>query len=272
MPNFEKISTIAEKIKTNKKLAVLIILLFILSFVGIVRFTLPKEKNIVNAKTGPVIEAVYGRGTVVPTRSYQIKIGVISNIRKLFVKEGDFVKSGDPLIELEQIALFRAPFNGTVTAIPFKIGETVFPQIPILTFMDLKDRYITVSLEQQGALRVKKGQVARIIFESLRGQKFSGNVRAIFPTENQFTVHIDAKDLPLEILPGMTADVAIEIDRRENALLVPISAVNSGKIVIIRDGKKIKTDVKIGVVDGEFGEVISGDIKATDSILLPKEN
>ncbi len=269
--HFEKLSIYAEKIKSNKKASIFIAGAIIFAFAGIIGFTLPAEKNVAATKVGPVIEAVYGLGTVVPTRSFQIKIGVISNIRKLFVKEGDFVKAGQPLIELEQIALLAAPFSGTVTSIPFKVGETVFPQIPILTLMDLKDRYITVSLEQQGALRVKKGQKARIIFESLRGQKFIGSVRAIFPAENQFTVHIDVKDLPEEILPGMTADVAIEIDKRENVLLVPITAVNAGKIVIIRSGKKIKTDVKIGVIDGEFGEVISGDVKASDQILLPKQ-
>ncbi|MBE7413127.1 MAG: efflux RND transporter periplasmic adaptor subunit [Leptospiraceae bacterium] len=265
-----KIAHLIAEIASKKIFFFPVIIIILLLIFWTIKFNIQENGNSINVKSGPIIESVYGLGTIVPTHSYQIKIGVVSNIKKLFVKEGDLVKAGQPLIELEQIALFKAPFSGTITSIPFKIGETVFPQIPILTLMDLKDRYITVSLEQQGALRIKKNQKVRIIFESMKDKRFIGNVRAIFPTDNQFTVHIDAKDLPDEILPGMTADVAIEIDKRENAILIPLSSVASGVVQIIRKGKKMNIEVKIGVIDGEFGEVVSGDIQPTDKILLSK--
>ena len=217
---------------------------------------------------GPIVEAVYGIGTVTAEKHFELKIGIAMKIRKLFVKEGDTVKSGKPLVLLD--SLFLAPINGTVTSLPFKVSETVFPQTNVLQITDLKDRYILVSLEQQGALRIKPGQLAKLSFESLRKIALTGVVRRIYPNDGQFYVRIDIESLPKEILPGMTADVAIEVAKRDDALLVPASAIAAGKLAIIRNGKKQKVAIDIGSVDGEMAEIISGDVQLTDHISVKK--
>jgi len=104
-----------------------------------------------------ITQSVYGIGTVYANRSYQLKVGVTSHIGEVFVKEGDYVKKGDKLVHIDE-TLYHAPFNGTITYLPFKVGENVFAQLPSLILVDLQDRYIVVSLEQQGALRVQRGQ------------------------------------------------------------------------------------------------------------------
>src|SRR3989338_7440611 len=52
-------------------------------------------------KRGSVIESVYGIGTVTATKSYQLKLGVTSTIRRLYVKEGDQVGKGQALVDLD---------------------------------------------------------------------------------------------------------------------------------------------------------------------------
>ena len=167
-------------------------------------------------------------------------------------------------------SLFVAPLSGTVTSLPFKVSETVFSQKNVLQITDLKNRYILVSLEQQGALRIKPGQIAKLSFESLRKIALTGVVKRIYPNDGQFYVRIDIESLPKEILPGMTADVAIEVSRRNDALLVPASAVAGGKLTIVRNGKRKKVDVVIGSVDGEMAEIISGDVQLSDQVLVKK--
>lgn len=252
----------------NRKISIPI-LIFVVIVIGFSSTFLFENEKRVEPRTGPIIEAVYGLGTVVSRKIFHLKIGVISSISKLYVKEGDLVKSGTLLADLEG-NVFRAPFTGTITSLPFKVSESVFPQVPIMTMEDMKDLYIVVSLEQQAALRVKKDQNARVIFESLRGQKFIGKVRTIFPSEGQFIVHIDMDNLPPEILPGMTADVAIEIGKKENALLIPLGSISGGKVHLVRDGHTKKVEVQIGIVDGEWAEVVSGDVKPTDKIIPGK--
>ncbi len=256
----------------NKKLMIGLILL-----IGISVFAFTGYKNshtsslsTIQPHRGKIIEAVYGIGTVTAAKSYQLKIGITSAIKKLYVKEGDLVSIGQPLVDIAETNIFKAPFAGTITSLPFKVGESVFPQTPLLTMMDLKDLYVSISLEQQGAMRVQPGQSVSLSFESLRGQKLEGKVRTIFPNEGQFIVHVDVAKFPPEILPGMTADVAISVEQKENALLIPVAAINNGKVIIRRNGKESKIDVKVGTVDGQWAEVNSESILESDEVLIKK--
>lgn len=243
-------------------------LLLIIPATIIVVFLMKRNSSdTVQVTKGSIVEAVYGIGTVTPTHNYQLKLGITATLSKLYVREGDMVKAGDALVDLDSGTHFVAPFSGTITSLPYKIGESIFPQAPILTLTDLTDRYVVVSLEQQGALRVRKGQKVKLSFESLRGQKLTGVVRSLFPNNGEFFAHIDVDQLPAEILPGMTADVAIEVGHKENVLLVPVSAISSGQITVKRGGLKT-IPVQLGVVDGMMAEVTSGDLQENDWVVV----
>lgn len=216
---------------------------------------------------GTVHESVYGLGTVVSEHIYRHFVGVPVTVRELFVKEGQEVKKGDPLLRLEG-GVNRAPFDGTITSLPYRVGELAVPQTPVLTLTDLKNLYLEVSLEQLGALRIKTGQKALLSFESLRSQKLAGHVRAVYPKDGQFLIHILVDQFPTGVMPGMTADVAIEVGQKENALLVPVTALTAGKIMIDRQGKRLKLDVQVGVVDSEMAEIRSDELKPDDRVVV----
>ena len=219
-------------------------------------------------RRGPVIEAVYGLGTVVAPRTFQLKTGVNLVLRKVFVKEGDNISAGTPLVQFDEPVSTRAPFDGIVTSVPFREGEVIFPQVPVVTLVNLSNLYLEVSLEQQAALRVRKSQAAVVTFESLRSQRFNGRVTSVYPKDNQFIVRIDLDKFPEGALPGMTADTAIEIARRENVLTVPLLSISDGKTTRVRDGHRAKTPVQIGIIDGQWAEIISGDVQEADEVIL----
>jgi len=218
---------------------------------------------------GTIIESVYGIGTVLANRSFQIKPGVISTIDTFYVKEGDTVPKGAPLAKIDKV-IYRAPFGGTVTYLPFKEGENVFAQVPVLTLVDLMDRYLVVSLEQQGALRIHSGQKATMSFDTIREQSYSGVVESVYSNGSSFLARIDVSNLPPVVLPGMTADVAIQIRRQDDALLVPVSALISGDMLWVKRGAGIpkKVEVKVGIVDKAQAEVVSGDVHPGDRVLI----
>lgn len=218
-----------------------------------------------------LIEAVYGIGTVTANRSYQIKPGIISTINEFYVKEGDEVEKDHKLARRDQV-LFRAPFTGTVTALPFKVGENVFAQAPILTLVDLSDRYLVVSLEQQGALRIKRGQKVKMSFDTLREQTYEGTVQAVYSNDNNFLARIDLGTLPENILPGMTCDVAITIEERPSVLSVPVAALEEGKFVWVKRKGSIpkRIEIKTGIIDRATAQVLSGELKDSDRVLIKK--
>ena len=228
-----------------------------------------RKTEYVSPKYGPIVEAIYGLGKVKTDGVFEVKLGVIKTIEKLYVREGDIVKKGAPLIRFEGDLLFRAPFAGTITNTPFHEDQYVFPQQVAVRMEDLATKYIEVSLEQQGALRVKAGLPVRVVFESIRGEVLTGKVSAVFSRNDEFLAHIDVP-LADNVLPGMTADVAIEVDRKEKVLLVPLSAISDGRIKIRRDGNRKIVKLKIGSVDGNWAEVLEGDIELDDKIIVSR--
>ncbi|HEY8270932.1 MAG TPA: HlyD family efflux transporter periplasmic adaptor subunit [Pseudobdellovibrionaceae bacterium] len=253
-----------------KKKIILFLSLAIL-FLGIAFFAIFfKPREYLKPKRGEVVETIYGLGTVTADQTYHMRSGITLSIRKLFVKEGDFVKVSQPLAQLDQ-SIMRSPIEGTVTVVAYKEGEIVPPQGSIIMVTNLKHLYLEVSLEQQSVLPVKENQKVFISFESLRNERVEGWVKSIYPRENQFIVRIELKNWPSGVLPGMTADVAILVGKKSDALLIPLRAISAGQVERLRNGKKEKVSVKLGVIDGEWGEVVSDNISVDDELLIRKK-
>lgn len=259
------------KIKKLNLVAISLAILFILAAIAAVAFR-ARGYAVVNPKRGEITEAVYGLGKVKSNQRYEVIVGVVSTVKKRFVNEGDQVEKGKQLIELEDNAIFRAPFSGAITLAAVYPGETALPHVPILRMESLSERYIELSLEQQAAIRVKVGQAAKISFESLRGKVLRGRVSSLYPRENEFIARISVDSLEENILPGMTADVSVEIGKINNALLVPAKALQNGLVLVKTNGKWEKRKVEIGHIDGLNAEVLGNSLSPSDEIRIKEEN
>lgn len=251
-----------------KKIIIVTLSLLIFSSLAGIFYFKDRKTVVVHPQIGNITEAVYGLGKVKSYKRFEVIIGVISTVQKLFVDEGYVVKKGDSLIQLETRASVKAPFNGTVTMIKTREGETALPHQPILRMEDLTDRYIELSLEQEAALKIRKGQTAKVSFESLRGKILEGKVDAIYSREDEFIAHIEVPNLSESVLPGMTADVTVEIGKINNAMLIPVKAVNSGSVIVKRDGRWKKEKVDLGRVDGLYIEVLNNQLKPSDELKI----
>lgn len=256
----------------NKKILIIIplsIAFFLFSYF----FKFKNKTQEINPKIGPIVESIYGLGTVQSDNIYNLKLGVTSRIKKIFVSEGDKVNKDQRLLMFDGEGMQSefAPFNATVTQINYYSGETVFPQSPILTLMDLDNKYISVTIDQEGALRVRPKQKALLSFESLELSSIVGTVRAIFPKQNQIVAHINVPLLPQEILPGMTADVAIIVQEKSTATLLPLKVIKQGKIRLKINNEIVITPVKMGIVDKEWGEILNPQLNENDFIEVQNE-
>ncbi len=230
-----------------------------------------QQKQVLRPTIGPITESVYAIGLVKSDRTYDLKLGVVSSINKFFVREGDLVKKNQKLLIVDSGAVFTAPYEGVITHLPFSLGETIAPQQSLLTMVDLKKLYLEASLEQQGALKVKRGQEVQISFESFRSAVFHGKVQNILPRNQEFVVQVDLNNLPENILPGMNADLSIEISKKEKGILLPQNTISNGHVLLKRNGKTQKVKVIVGVIDSEFAEILEPVLSPDDEIVLPKE-
>lgn len=257
----------------KKWIILLISSLIIISAIAIFTTQKLNRYTIVQPEKGNIHEAVYGLGKVKSRNRFEVITGVMSSVSKRFVNEGDFVNKGTPLLQLNEQVTFRSPLDGTVTYAKLYEGETALPNLVLLRVEDLNRKFIELSLEQQSVLRIQINQPARISFESLRGKVLNGKVSAVFPREDEFIVHIDVQDLDSKILPGMTADVTVDIGSIENATILPIAAIHNGMVQIDRgNGQWEKIKVEIGQIDGLSAEIKSPQLSEKDRIRIRKEN
>lgn len=227
-----------------------------------------KSEQLFAVKRGPVIEAIYAIGTVESTQTFQAKAGVPSSILRLPVQEGRAIRRGETLVSLTEGSSIRSLFDGIVTKVNYKVGESVFSGNVIVEVVDPSKFEIRIVLDQRAALRVKRGQLARLSFDGLRQKEFTGEVRTIYSSGTQFTVIVDTKSLPPEILPGMTADISIEVSRKPEASLIPLAAVRNGKVVRLRGGRRSPVEVKVGLINQELVEITAGDLVDGDQVAV----
>lgn len=207
-------------------------------------------------------------------------------------------------------SVIRSPVSGVVVDRIVDIGQTVVAsfQTPELIRIaeDLSQMVINSSFAEADIGNIKVGQTARFNVDAFPTRNFVGVVKQLrlnpTVTSNVVTydvvVSVDNPDQTL--LPGMTAYVTIETDRKEAVLLAPNSALRyrpsdasaeqsgrlpsggkpakeqsgygSGKLHVLRkENKTVRIEaipVRTGITDGRFTEIITDALKPGDRVIV----
>lgn len=254
--------------KFNPKILIIVSAILILSVTLSLNFC--GSETTVKPERGPVVEAVYALGTVKTDKIYNARFGMNTIVRKLYVREGDTVESGTPLVMGDTSYPLTAPFSGVVTAVNYLENEMASAGQVVLTISSITNLYVKVSLDQESILSIKKGQPAELSFENLRNEKITGIVEAVYLSGDEFIVRIAADKFPQGILPQMTCDTAVTVRKNDNALMIPVNAVKAGKVDLLRNGKRITVPVTIKKIDSKKAEVLGDSILPEDRIFISK--
>jgi len=161
-----------------------------------------------------------------------------------------------------------APFDGVVADLNIQVGQQSSASAQPVILVDLSRLEAQVNVGETDLPRVKVGQPVQVTFDALLGQTFTATVVevAFVGTTTQgvvnypVTVALDQPDS--QIRPGMTANVTIVVEQRDNILLVPNRAVKtSGKqkiVTVIKDGQPTPVNVTLGMSNDTQSEVTSG--------------
>lgn len=257
----------------NKKTIIisLVTLLIVAGLVFFKKWKADSQFEFVAITKGPIIESVYGLGTIKSKNIFELKLGVSTSVEKILVEEGETVKLRQPIVKLSSMPLKTSPLAGMVTLVNYHENEIVPANTPVLRIEDPNELTIEVKLEQQGALRVKKGDKARLSFESVKGEFYFAKINAIYSRNEEFIVSIIPEKLPQNIMPGMTCDVALIVDEKNEATLVPVKSVQAGVITVKRNGKNKKIKVEIGAMDPKWAEIKGGELLPDDLIMVRKK-
>lgn len=238
-------------------------------------------------------------------------------------------------LELAEVNLknttILSPIHGIVISRNVDVGQTVAAsfQAPVLFTIakDLTKMQVEANVDEADIGRVKTNQEATFTVDAYPEKTFRGTVTQIrnSPTIVQnvvtYTTIIEVSNPQLLLKPGMTANVSIMIDRRENALKIPNAALRfvpegynasaktektdsskpssetrerkkvfqgerpefeksarakksettsrKSRVWIIGENNKLKAiSVTIGISDGSFTELIEGNTKEGQEIII----
>jgi len=137
-------------------------------------------------------------------------------------------------VDLDRTSI-RAPVDGIVVKKSVEPGQTVAaslqaPELFIIA-QDLRQMQVETSIDEAEVGRISVGQAATFTVDSFPGRTFRGTVsqvrKAAQVVQNVVTyiAVITTSNSDLSLFPGMTANVRIVVDTRDNALKLPNAAL-----------------------------------------------
>ena len=152
----------------------------------------------------------------------------------------------------------RAAADGRILRRDGEIGALLRPGDNLFWLSCCGGLRISAEIDEEDIPRVTPGQTVLIGADAFPGQVFEGRVQEITPkgdpVARSFRVRIA---LPAEapLQTGMTADCNILVARRDDALLIPATAVVAGAVWLVRDGRLVRQAVELGAGGTDSGRV-----------------
>jgi multidrug efflux pump subunit AcrA (membrane-fusion protein) len=229
-----------------------------------------------------LLQRVTIAGTVSSRRRTLVTGPYNGYVKQIFVKVGDTVKPGQPLVSVAQslqssepVFPLRAPYAGTVMHIQKHEGEYVKendPQEYILRIDDLSQLYLDANAPEAERAKLKTGQEVVIKVSALPAKTYTGKITelTLAPQIEQsnsrysskgsdYPVRIEITSADAQLGPGMSAVVDIITAKQEGVLALRhefIYREDTNFFVMTADGQKRK--IEVGSQNDEIMEIKSG--------------
>jgi membrane fusion protein (multidrug efflux system) len=173
----------------------------------------------------------------------------------------------------------RAPFDGVITVRNINLGTYVGPagggsNQPLFVIQDHKRLRLVISVPENYTNGLNDKTEVSFSVKALQGEKFTGQVKRLAGALDQKLrserLEIDVLNKDNKLLPNMYADVNVPLPSRDDALIVPKTAVvtSTEKVFVIRvvNNRAEWVDVRKGL-ESDNTIAIHGDINPGDELV-----
>ncbi len=180
------------------------------------------------------------------------------------------IKYTKALIDKTEI---RAPFSGVMGLRQVSIGAYVTPQTTIATLQQTNNLKIDFTMPEEDAKDLHRGSIVQISLGTDVTSRQTATIEAIEPQINTDTrnVMIRAKLSGAKINPGAFVKVYIQSGVDKNGIMIPTNAIipdaKKKKVVLVKNGKAVFTDVETGLRREGLVEIIKG-VEKGDSVIV----
>jgi membrane fusion protein, multidrug efflux system len=216
-------------------------------------------------------EKIESFGTAVSKKNDSFRVKRSDLVKELDLKE--YVEKGDLIVKLKDRDII-APFSGVlgfrgITGDILDSNNSI-----IITLDDNSVIYSDLKIPEIFTSVIKKGLPITAKFSGNKSKIYNGTVSAISSRINAETrsllirVKIDNKDA--DLIPGSLLEVTVNYNKR-NSLGIPDTSImlEGDKIYVYKVSEKnitSKTEIKIGIRDGGYVEVLSGLIEGENIV------
>ena len=190
-----------------------------------------------------------------------------------------------------------SPISGVVAELDVKVGDSVSGGGSVAVILNQDAMQTVVSVDELDISKVAVGQKATVSLDAIPGKTFTGSVLTVDPIGTasngvatySVTVSIDS---PADVKVGMTTNVEIVTQSRDNVLVVPAGAIlmkngtkgyvlsadslfdSNGKSVQLSNTNtmdlisKYGKEVTIGMATADQDEIVSG-VSEGDELAIP---
>lgn len=284
-----------------KKWTGLAVFLAVIAFIGWSIYSSTQDEVLPTVRTaeveeGGLTEIVSTTGVIEASDTQEVAgQGLVD---ELHVEVGDEVNEGDTLAvyfdELGEQTTYEAAFDGTVTQVNIIEGEpdgNAQQGQPSLVVSDLNTLQVGVRLSRSDANLIEIDQPATLEYSDT---EYDGHVSSTDPvatsedegmsipglsnggsgTSLGATIAFDS-DVE-DLIAGFDIDVDIEIAAVENALILPIEALNYDSdnqafVYTVEDGIAVETSIETGIQSQADIEVTEG-LEAGDTVILSPDD
>ena len=173
----------------------------------------------------------------------------------------------------------KAPISGTVVRKNKKVGDTIengaSASEPLVVIYDMSSLCFELDVDELDIKKMSVGQEVTITADAVEGRKYKGvvenvSINGTIGTNGitTYPIKVRIEDFDDNLLPGMNIEAEIIISQSENALVVPVNAVNRGNTVYLKGNKESEDDrapegyktvqVETGITNDVFVEILSG--------------
>jgi len=232
-----------------------------------------------------------GKATNIDAEKYQADLAVAQAQMADAQREIDRLKNGpsaDDIAAAEariaaaqstlNLSKIIAPFDGVITQANPVPGDMVSPSTVAFRMDALSRLMIDLEISEVDINSVEIGQPVTVTFDAVQGKTYNGKVAQINQAGDDksgavnFTVTVELTDADNLVKPGMTAAVTISVKELKDALLVPnraVRVINSKRMVyVLQNGQPVAVEVRLGATSDTNSEVVGGDLKEGDLIIL----
>jgi len=154
-----------------------------------------------------------------------------------------------------------APFSGIVAAVYVRTGDTVRPGRPSIILSRGDDKVVRIDLPDRDASRIVAGQQASVQIESAP-TKFDAIVSSVVDQGGARVGLLKVTWPGDEPALGTSVQAAVQVQRKDNVLLVPQTAVRSigsrRYVEVVDGGTSRRVDVEVGLASDGKVEIVNG--------------